>query len=124
MLSIDVYIGGAAMSKEVIVTTAESVPGYRIKKVLGIVSGSVVRARHLGRDIVASLRNIAGGEIKEYTELMVQARDEAIRRMIEKAKKLGANAVIGVRFSTTAVMSGAAEILAYGTAVILEPEEK
>ena len=112
------------MSEEVIVTTTESVPGYRIKKVLGIVSGSVVRARHIGRDIVASLRNIVGGEIKEYTELMAQARDEAIRRMIEKAKKLGANAVIGVRFSTTAVMSGAAEILAYGTAVILEPEEK
>jgi len=108
---------------EVIVVTTESVPGYRVKKVLGMVSGSVVRARHIGRDIMAALRNIAGGEIKEYTELLAQARDDAIRRMVSKAKELGANAVIGVRFTTTAVMSGAAEILAYGTAVIVEREE-
>ncbi|MET1159471.1 MAG: YbjQ family protein [Thermoprotei archaeon] len=106
---------------EIIVSTTEHLPGYRVKKVLGVVSGSVVRARHLGKDFLAALRNIAGGEIKEYTELLAQAREEALRRMIEKAKQKGANAVIGVRFATTAVMSGAAEILAYGTAVIVEP---
>ncbi|RLE57467.1 MAG: hypothetical protein DRJ40_03935 [Thermoprotei archaeon] len=107
---------------EVIVTTTESIPGYRIVKVLGIVSGSVVRARNIGRDFVAALRNIAGGEVVEYTELMAQAREEALRRMIEKAKALGANAVIGVRFTSTQVMSGAAEILVYGTAVVVEKE--
>ncbi len=109
------------LSDEIIISTTEDLPGYRIKKVLGIVSGSVVRARHLGRDFLAALRNIAGGEIKEYTELLAQARDEALKRMIEKAKKMGANAVIGVRFATTTIMSGASEILAYGTAVIVEP---
>jgi len=109
--------------QDFIVTTADYIPGYKIKKVLGIVSGSVVRARHLGRDFMAALRNLAGGEVKEYTELLAESRDEAIKRMIEKAKKLGANAVISMRFATTAVMSGAAEILAYGTAVIAEPEE-
>ena len=111
------------MNRDVIVTTTTELPGYRIKKVLGIVSGSIVRARHIGRDLTAALRNIVGGEIKEYTELLAQAREEALKRMIEKAKKLGANAVIGVRFSTSAVMSGAAEILAYGTAVVVEPIE-
>ncbi len=111
------------MDAEIIVSTTEHLPGYKIKKILGIVSGSVVRARHLGRDIMAALRNIAGGEIKEYTELLAEARNEALKRMIEKAKKMGANAIIGVRFATTAVMSGVAEILAYGTAVIVEPAE-
>ncbi|RLG84594.1 MAG: hypothetical protein DRO40_00965 [Thermoprotei archaeon] len=111
------------MDAEIIVSTTEHIPGYKIKKILGIVSGSIVRARHLGRDIMAALRNIAGGEIKEYTELLAEARNEALKRMIEKAKKMGANAIIGVRFATTAVMSGAAEILAYGTAVIVEPVE-
>jgi len=110
------------MTSNVMVTTTEHLPGYRIKKVLGMVSGSVVRARHLGRDILASLRNIVGGEIKEYTELLAQSREEAVKRMIEKAKGLGANAVIGVRFTTSAIMSGAAEVVAYGTAVIVEPE--
>jgi len=111
------------MNGEVLLSTTEHLPGYRVKKVLGVVSGSVVRARHLGRDIMAALRNIAGGEVKEYTELLAQARNEALKRMIEKAKEMGANAVIGIRFATTAVMSGAAEILAYGTAVIVEPAE-
>ncbi len=109
-------------NKDVIVTTLEFVPGYKIKKVLGIVSGSTVRARNIGRDIIASLRNLAGGEIVEYTELLASSRDEALSRMIEKAKALGANAVLGVRFSTSAIMSGAAEIVAYGTAVVVEPE--
>lgn len=111
------------LNQEIIISTTENIPGYKVKKIIGIVSGSVVRARHLGRDFMAALRNIAGGEIKEYTELLARAREEAISRMIEKARRLGANAVIGVRFATTAVMSGAAEILAYGTAVIVEPTE-
>ena len=111
------------MAEDVIVATIEHIPGYRIKKVLGVVSGSVVRARSFGRDFVAGLRNLAGGEIKEYTELLAESRDLAIKRMIEKAKELGANAVIGVRFSSSSVMSGASEVLAYGTAVIIEPEE-
>ena len=109
--------------REIIISTTEKIPGYRIVKVLGIVSGSIVRARHIGRDIAAALRGVVGGEIKEYTELLAQAREEALKRMIEKARKKGANAVIGVRFSTSAVMSGAAEILAYGTAVVVEPEQ-
>lgn len=108
--------------KEIIVTTLEFLPGYKIKKVLGIVSGSTVRARNLGRDIVAAFRNLAGGEIVEYTELLANSRNEALSRMIEKAKALGANAVLGVRFATSSIMSGAAEIVAYGTAVVVEPE--
>ncbi len=110
------------MSEKIIITTTESIPGYRIVKVLGIVSGSTVRARHIGRDILAGLKNIVGGEISEYTELLADARDEAIRRMIEKARALGANAVVNVRLSSSQVAQGAAEILAYGTAVIVEPE--
>ena len=108
---------------EILVTTSETIPGYRIVKVLGIVSGSTVRARHIGRDIVAGLRNIVGGEIKDYTELLAKAREIAIERMKEKARELGANAVICVRFSTSAVMGGAAEILAYGTAVVVEVDK-
>jgi uncharacterized protein YbjQ (UPF0145 family) len=110
------------MGSDVIVTTTDYIPGYRIKKVLGLVSGSVVKARNIGRDIMAILRNIAGGEIVEYTELLATSRDEAIKRMIEKAKALGANAVIGVRLTTANIMSGAAEVLAYGTAVVIEEE--
>jgi len=110
------------MGSDVIVTTTDYIPGYRIKKVLGLVSGSVVKARNIGRDIMAALRNIAGGEIVEYTELLATSRDEAIKRMVEKAKALGANAVIGVRLTTANIMSGAAEVLAYGTAVVIEEE--
>ncbi|MET1101624.1 MAG: YbjQ family protein [Pyrodictiaceae archaeon] len=106
---------------DIIVVTTDDLPGYKIVKILGIVSGSVVRARHIGRDIMAALRNIAGGEIKEYTELLAQARNDALKRMVEQAKKMGANAIVGTRFTTTAVASGAAEILVYGTAVIAEP---
>jgi len=110
------------LEKDVLISTTESIPGYKIVKVLGIVSGSVVLARNLGRDILAGLRNIAGGEIKEYTELMATARDIALKRLKEKALKMGANAIIGVRFSSSAIMGGAAETLAYGTAVVVEPE--
>ncbi len=111
------------MSEEVIVATTENLPGYRIVKVLGVVTGSVVRAKHIGKDILASLRNIVGGEVKEYTELLKESRMEALRRMVEEAKKLGANAVLNVRFSTSAITAGAAEILAYGTAVKVEKIE-
>ena len=110
------------MSDEILVVTTESIPGYKVKKVLGVVSGSVVRARHIGKDILASFRNITGGEIKEYTELLAQSRNEALRRMLKKAKELGANAILGVRFGTSSVAQGAAEVFAYGTAAVVEKE--
>jgi len=109
-------------SEDIIVTTLDYIPGYKIERVLGLVSGSVVRARNIGRDIVAALRNIAGGEIVEYTELLARSRDEAIRRLKEKAKAMGANAVVGVRLTTASIMSGAAEVVAYGTAVVVRKE--
>ncbi len=112
------------MGSEVIIATTDYIPGYRVKKVLGLVSGSVVKARNIGRDIIAALRNIAGGEVVEYTELLASSRDEAIKRMIEKAKALGANAVIGVRLVTANIMGGVAEVLVYGTAVIVEEESR
>ena len=99
--------------------TTPSVPGRNVVEALGLVRGSVIRARHLGNDIVASLRNVVGGEVKEYSELLTKAREEAIDRMIQQAEALGADAVVSVRFSTSTVMAGAAEILVYGTAVKL-----
>ncbi len=103
-----------------IVTTTSSIPGKRIVRTLGLVRGNTIRARHLGRDITASLRNLVGGEISEYTKLFAEAREQALDRMVEEAESLGANAVIEVRFTTSMVMSAAAELLAYGTAVIVE----
>jgi len=100
--------------------TTEAVEGRQIEQVLGLVRGNTIRARHIGRDVMAGLRNIVGGEIKEYTRMLSQARDEAISRMVKEAEALGANAVLGVRFTTSQTMSGAAEILAYGTAVRLK----
>jgi len=100
--------------------TTEAVEGRQIAQVLGLVRGNTIRARHIGRDVMAGLRNIVGGEIKEYTRMLSQARDEAISRMVKEAEALGANAVLGVRFTTSQTMSGAAEILAYGTAVRLK----
>lgn len=104
-----------------IVVTLPEVPGYRIVKVLGVVKGSTVRAKHIGKDILAGLRQIVGGEIKEYTEMLAEARAEAEKRMIVEAEKLGANAIVNVRYTTSGVMANAAEILAYGTAVLVEP---
>lgn len=104
-----------------IVTTTESVTGHRITRSFGLVRGNTIRARHIGRDITALIRNITGGEIREYTKLMSESREQAIDRMVAEAERLGANAVVGVRFMTAMVMSGAAEILCYGTAVTLEP---
>jgi uncharacterized protein YbjQ (UPF0145 family) len=100
-----------------ILTNVESVNGRQIVEHYGLVQGSTIRAKHVGRDIMAGLKNIVGGELKGYTELLVEARNEATRRMVVQAEELGANAVINVRFSTSSVAQGAAEILAYGTAV-------
>ena len=103
-----------------VVTNLELVPGRRIVAHYGIVQGSTVRAKHVGKDIFAGLKNIVGGELKGYTELMQEARQEAIERMIAEAQSMGANAVLNVRFATTSIAAGAAEILAYGSAVQLD----
>jgi uncharacterized protein YbjQ (UPF0145 family) len=103
-----------------IIATSDQIEGKRIVQTLGLARGSTIRARHLGRDITASLRNLVGGEVIDYTKMMAEAREQAIQRMIEDAEKKGANAIVGVRFTTSMIMSGAAEILAYGTAVIVE----
>ena len=100
--------------------TTKTMEGRKVEEVLGLVRGNTIRARHIGRDVMAGLRNIVGGEIKEYTRMLTQARDEALSRMVKEAESLGANAVLGVRFTTSQTMAGAAEILAYGTAVRLK----
>lgn len=105
---------------EMVVTNVESVPGRRIVEHYGLVQGSTIRAKHVGRDLMAGLKNIVGGELKGYTELLRESREEATRRMLLQARELGANAVVNVRYSTASVTQGAAEILAYGTAVRLE----
>jgi len=104
------------------VVNTESLPGYRIVQVKGLVQGNTVRAKHLGRDFAAGLKNLVGGELKGYTELLTEARREAMERMLAQAEQLGANAVVNVRFTTSAVTSGAAELYAYGTAVIVESD--
>ncbi len=104
-----------------IVATTSDLPGFRVVQVHGMVRGNTIRARHLGRDIMAALRNLAGGEVLEYTKMMAEAREQAIDRMLDEADALGANAVIAVRFQTSMVMTGAAEMLCYGTAVTIEP---
>lgn len=104
-----------------IVVTTPDIPGMRIVQTLGLVRGNTIRSRHLGKDILAVLRNIAGGEIREYTKMMAEAREQAIDRMVEEAQTLGADAVVVVRFQTAEMMKGAAEMLCYGTAVRLEP---
>lgn len=105
---------------DMLLSTLEAIPGKRVKEVLGVVHGSTIRARWIGKDIAAALRTLVGGEIVEYTEMLQAARRIAIERMVEEARKLGADAVLGVRLATSMVMTGAAEIIAYGTAVRLE----
>ena len=105
-----------------IVSTSSIVGGKRVVRTLGLVRGNTIRARHFGRDFMAGLRNLVGGEIAEYTKLLAEAREQAIDRMLEEARELGANAVIEVRFSTSVVMQAAAELLAYGTAVVVEDD--
>ena len=100
-----------------IITTTDKIPSKEITEILGIARGSTVRARNIGRDIFAGLKNIVGGEIREYTQLQAQSREEALQRMEKDADNLGADAIINVRFSTSVISQGAAEILAYGTAV-------
>ena len=104
-----------------ILTTTEEVPGYQIERVLGLVRGNTIRARHLGNDIVAGLKTLVGGEISEYTKMMAESREQSLDRMRAEAVELGANAIVGLRITTSTVMQGAAEILAYGTAVVIKP---
>lgn len=103
-----------------ILSTSESIPNKTITQQLGVVTGNTVRAKHIGRDIMAGLKTIVGGEVKGYTEMLTESRNEAIKRMISAAEKLGADAIIGVRFTTSSVMDGMAEMLAYGTAIKLQ----
>ncbi len=107
---------------DVIVVTTPSIANRRVVRTLGLVRGSTIRARHVGKDVMAGLRSIVGGEIHEYGKLLGESREQALDRMIEHAEQLGANAVLNVRFATSVVMGGAAEMLAYGTAVVVEPE--
>jgi uncharacterized protein YbjQ (UPF0145 family) len=103
-----------------LLSNVEIIPGKRVVKHLGLVQGSTVRAKHVGKDLFASLKNIVGGELKGYTELLQESRDEAVARMVKQAEAVGANAVLNVRFATSSITQGAAELLAYGTAVVLE----
>jgi uncharacterized protein YbjQ (UPF0145 family) len=102
------------------VVTTDTVPGRTIKETLGLVRGNTVRCRHIGQDIKALVRNMIGGEVVEYTKLMAESREQAIDRMVASAHEIGANAILAIRFSTAEIMSGTAELLVYGTAVILE----
>ncbi len=106
---------------DILLSNTEVVPGQRIVEFFGVVSGSTVRAKHIGRDIMAGFKNIVGGELKGYTELLNEAREQAMQRMVDQARSVGANAIVNVRFSTSSVAQGAAELFAYGTAVRVEP---
>jgi uncharacterized protein YbjQ (UPF0145 family) len=103
-----------------IIVSTDSIAGKKITKTLGVVRGNTIRARHVGKDILAGLKNVFGGEIEEYTKLMAEAREQALDRMTSSAEEMGANAVINVRFTTSFIMGAASEILAYGTAVVVE----
>ncbi len=105
-----------------ILVNTEFIPGYRVVETKGLVQGNTIRAKHLGRDIAAGFKNLVGGELKGYTELLTESRRQAIERMIGQAQQLGANAVVNVRFTTSAVTQGAAELYAYGTAMVVEEE--
>ena len=107
-----------------ILSTTDKIPGMKVKEILGLVMGNAIKARHIGRDIAAAFKNMIGGEIMGYTEMLTEARNEAIKRMIDEAEKLNADAIVGIRLATSQIMSGAAEMLAYGTAVKLEKDEK
>jgi uncharacterized protein YbjQ (UPF0145 family) len=111
------------MNGSMLVTTTHDIAGKRIVKTIGLVRGNTIRARHLGRDFMAGLKNMIGGEISEYTKMIAECREEALDRMIAQAQENGANAVVGVRFATSEMMEHAAELLAYGTAVVVEDLE-
>jgi uncharacterized protein YbjQ (UPF0145 family) len=106
----------------VIVITSSQIVGKRIERTLGLARGNTIRARHMGKDLMAAFRNIVGGEVSEYTKMMAEAREQSLDRMVEQARELGANAVVDVRFMTSMLMQGAAELLAYGTAVVVVDE--
>jgi len=108
--------------KEILVVTSPEIPGSKVVRTLGLVSGNTIRARHVGKDIMAGLRNLVGGEVTEYAKLLSESREQALDRMKAKAEKLGANAVISLQFQTSVIMGGAAEMMAYGTAVVIEDE--
>jgi uncharacterized protein YbjQ (UPF0145 family) len=110
------------MNKEIamLVVNTEEIPGYRITEMKGLVQGNTVRAKHVGRDIMAGLKNIVGGELSGYTELLIESRRQAMERMLAQAEQLGANAVVNVRFATSSITQGASELYVYGTAVIVE----
>lgn len=105
-----------------IIVNTEHVPGYEIVELKGLVQGNTIRAKHLGRDIGASLKNLVGGELTGYTELLTESRREAMQRMMQQAQQLGANAILNVRFTTSSVAAGAAELYSYGTAVVVAPK--
>ena len=105
-----------------ILCSTDTVPGKKIIKVLGLVRGNTIRARHVGRDIMAGFKHLAGGEISDYTKMMAETREQALDRLSEDAEALGANAIVGLRFTTTSMMQGAAEFLVYGTAVVIEED--
>lgn len=107
-----------------IVASSDELTGMRIVKTIGLVRGNTIRARHVGKDIMAAFRNLVGGEVAEYTKMLAESREQALDRMVDEARELGANAVVSVRFVTSMVMQGAAELLAYGTAVIVEEEDR
>jgi len=107
---------------DILVVTTPDVPGRQVDRVIGLVRGNTVRARHLGKDIMAGLKTIVGGEIHEYGKLLAESREQALDRMVAEAESLGANAILNVRFATSMVMQGSAEMLAYGTAVVLQDE--
>ncbi|HUW60273.1 MAG TPA: YbjQ family protein [Candidatus Bathyarchaeia archaeon] len=107
-----------------IIVTSSTIAGMRIVQSLGLVYGNTVRCRHAGKDIMAALRNLVGGEVPEYTKMLAESREQSLDRMALRAEELGANAVVDVRFTTSAIMQGASELLAYGTAVLVEPEKE
>jgi uncharacterized protein YbjQ (UPF0145 family) len=109
-------------NQKLLLSNLPAIPGYRVGRHLGLVQGGSVRAKHIGRDIMASIKNFVGGELKGYSELLQESRDQAISRMAAAAEKLGANAILNIHLSTSAITGGAAEVLAYGTAVYLENE--
>lgn len=108
------------MTNRIIMVTAPEIPGRRIIKTLGLVRGNTIRARHVGKDIMAALRNLVGGEVTEYAKLLAESREQALDRMLDHADELGANAIISLQFQTSVIMNGAAEMMAYGTAVVIE----
>lgn len=114
--------GALATQREMLVATSDTIPGYRIVKVCGLARGNTVRARNFGRDFLAGMKSLVGGEVGTYTKMLAQSREQALDRLQSEALRLGANAVVAMRITTSTVMQGAAEILAYGTAVVIEPE--